>query len=89
MLRVRNWGKFLKDGVVFYSLKDKLSVEKPHLTKAQKISSVHVFPFQMECMNIIRNCINSSSEGCSDAIERPCISILLHIPLLRFGSGLH
>jgi len=87
--RIRNWGKFLKNGVVFHRLKDKLSVEKPHLTKTQKISSACIFPFQMECVNIVRNRINSSSEGCSDAIERPCISVVLHIPLVRFGSGLH
>jgi hypothetical protein len=38
----------------------------------------------MKCMNIVRNRINSSSEGCSDAIERPCINVLLCAPLVRF-----
>lgn len=52
MLRVANGGGFLKDGSVVYRVKYKLTVEKPHLTNAQKMNSVRIFPFQMECLNI-------------------------------------
>ena len=70
---------------MFYRLKDKLSVEEPHLTKAQKISPVHIFPFQMECMYIVRDPINSSNEGCSDAMEGKRISILFQRTFVRFS----
>ena len=73
---VGNGRKFLKDSVIFNRLKDKLSVEESHLTKAQKISPVGIFPFQMECMYVVRDGINSSNEGCSDAIEGKRIGIL-------------
>jgi len=74
---------------MFYGLKYELSVEEPHLTKTQKISPVRIFPFQMDCMYIVRDRINSSNKGCGNAMKAKRISILFQRAFVRFSPGSH